>query len=187
MSLPIVHLTAVRRRTGAVGKWPRTTRPADRGNTYIREDLKLCTTRFTSGQARLQHNVNDGLPLCAPLNGSLWWYTHAPTARCGRYYTVCHGKAVWYAPLLFNNRWKKQKENKTNPTRWRDAPSYFHMLHVAFDLWNDMSSFIIHNAGGIIIIWPSRLATDSVNIMKSTVRPGRRHRCRCEKWSQLTS
>lgn len=54
----------------------------------------------------------------------------------------------------------------------KDMPAYFHMLYVPSDLWNYMSSFIIHIGSGVITIFLIGLATDTTNIMKSQFAQG---------------
>lgn len=69
-------------------------------------------------------------------------------------------KTVSNVVLLFNSE-----------TQWQEY-AYFHMLYIPSDLWNYMSSFIIHIGGGVITICPVRLATDTINIMKSQFAQG---------------
>lgn len=131
-------------------------------NTYIREDLKLCTHGSPQDRPAYSTNVSVGLPLCTlcwmhPCDGTV---DGVPIACCGLY--IIQDTAVWqekcfYLPV------KPSGKNK---------PAYFHMLYIPSDLWNDMSSFIIHIGSGVITISPIRLATDTINIMKSQFAQG---------------
>lgn len=115
-------------------------------NTYIREDLKLCT--HGSPQDRTAYSTMSVLDsLCA-----LCWMdlcdgtVEFPQHAVGYIVQYAMVKPFWCMSLSFNNK---------NPVAGRRA--YFHMLCIPFDLWNDMSSFIIHMGCGIITISPSGL------------------------------
>lgn len=147
-STPLSTLTRSKH-SGIVASQHDTGRPS---YTYIREDLKLCT--HSSPQDRPAYSTMSMLAsLCA-----LCWMRlcdgtvdRVPIARCGLY--------IMYRIQCYSSkkRLKMWCIYLTVKPSGMTMPAYFHMLYIPSDLWNDMSSFIIHIGCGVITISPSGL------------------------------
>ena len=119
-----------------------------RRNTYIREDLKLCT--HGSPQDRPAYSsMSMASSLCALCRMHLCDGTadSVLVARCRLSYRIQYHSS--------NSCFKIQRSRSNTEAQWRE--SYFHMLPIPSDLWNYVGSFIIHIGCGVITIFPSGL------------------------------